>query len=1292
MQKGDKYLVKLGKDLLERNMKEESVISSSIADSSGEIPESIYLDTIKLVKLLKEIKENGNVQDSHRQQIIAYIKDIVNDLDETTNGPALQISSGPTILNAYRVISYAFLFIENNFTQSETLNDSTQEFERIKDKYKELKGRYAELQTKYDALIRESDFEDRSSIIEAKSISLESDMNALEQQNEQLKRELEESRNANEAYNELLGLLKSRFNLPSYATTDSIITKIKDDNERQNREKYDSESDNQAELIKQELEKEKEEKEKLLNEIESLKQDNKNLKAQLESSNNANDELNNQMKDLRSQISELSQPNTSDAKIFVLETDLHAQKIKYNELQEDYNKKKEKNRNLQVILSQLKDECKNKQIEYETLQMKNDKLQVDVDELKAKLLKQESNSASINEIESKGEENRKLHEALYDIAEQLEIVTSDLSKENESKNHLVELLHRQSSALSEAEQQIKNIKKESSDKDARLKQLQTKLDEMKESIENADCASADITKELCQYTSANVQKSELQSQMLLILSEDKDLVSRLVELINLLISHQKIALIEKTKSSSEKELQEQNSRLLLYISNLVHFVDQVANSSDVQDWFVESAQSYEVRTRLIAQVTKVEAFLKSNGLSTSEQKLCDSYAHFPSFIKKLIEESDIASAEDIQEIKSINEQFALANSILVKYSNELQQRGNVLISDMKSMKNELTKANEITANKIEEATCELENRLQDIQYERDDLKDKLKRIQNELRKAGNNSNSNIKCLNIINGNNNSCEEDEEEEVTQEVYIKALEGKVEQLVAELEHVNELHDNETENLNQRLDILSKEYDAYKESAETTQNEIQSQNQSLSNQISRLLENKTIIEEKLNEVNENNKQLHDVLEEQTKQMDEFNKVREQERESIIKDYEEKKEEQEQIFKSQIDELNKELADKDEQMKEQVYQIKQCVKEDIKRMKNEIDIQTRRASEIRGNYEPILADLRSKLTEARKNETSARDELLKASSEVKDVKSQLATSRVDNKMLKMKINAAEEKLKREKSLIDTQYKMKILQIETDNQANIDKVKQSLISAQHVFLVSICERFKDFVDFSQSINEESVSSLLDRVSTAVDKSSSRFKDLERFYAEINQIRSILNIDQSASLLQPITELVQKNSQYESEKEKLESEKADIAKALKQTRKLAKAVSSANEWEEWSRRLYSIITDNFATVKNVNETRHALEEALMSSIGQRQMWRHMDILRTEKALYASGLVNANQKSHMKPTFTSVLASVISLLRIQKSSGHMKCTISMPRIEKSPSKSSDSQQLTPKKKWPILSSI
>jgi hypothetical protein len=64
-----------------------------------------------------------------------------------------------------------------------------------------------------------------------------------------------------------------------------------------------------------------------------------------------------------------------------------------------------------------------------------------------------------------------------------------------------------------------------------------------------------------------------------------------------------------------------NDHLVAYYSNLLQFVDRLANSREVHSSFIDSSREDDLRPQSIAQFGQLGSFLKYNGLDVAPSDL-----------------------------------------------------------------------------------------------------------------------------------------------------------------------------------------------------------------------------------------------------------------------------------------------------------------------------------------------------------------------------------------------------------------------------------------------------------------------------------------------------------------------------------------------------------------------------------------------------------------------------------------------------------------------------------------------
>lgn len=1295
---------KLGLTILEQNMSEENCCLSGsqceYPDTSSSFESSMYLN---LVQLSKYLEENGlniditkELTDEQHLQIMLLVEKLLDDLKSNGKEPSLRIGPGPRYYHVYRVITYALLVLEHS--------------------NKEI---YDKLKSSYDSLLQTTTtYESTPTFSSTKSeISTPSNIQFIDTTDKE----------AEEKTNQLIKYLIEYFNLPADTTIYDVLSQIKishlinpeekDDRihalEAENRRLvgmiqtptiiFDSNETPKIPDAKPVVDVYKiVEDNNNKNEIEKLKSEISLLKAQLESSQQNEKSKSSMITDLTEQISKLkdqvNRNDSNDAKIFVLETDNNVLQMKVNDLTEDNKRKRDKNRDLHNKIKLLKQEYQNQQVEIESLKMQNDKLQVDLDESQAQLRLKLNNSASEADLEAKNAEISKLNVALDELAEQQQDTLNDLATENDTKNRLYSLLQKQNLVVADLENQISDMRKQVEEKTERCKQVQQKLNEVIKQNEENKCNHQEVVYKLLEFIESLQENNEILNLVSGILKNNQNNTDKIIKSFEILYNNSG-KLLNQNKTEDEKSLQSKNERLLVYICNLVHFIDQVANSQDIQDWLIGDSLP-DFRSKLLAQVTHIETFMKANKLFDENQEIADIFAHFPQFIKSNFEKNGMFANENCNEYIAIIQMFTLANEILAKFSEELQNRGQMLMGEMKTMSNELQRLNDNINEKIEDATFELNSKLMTAQNDFEVLSDKVAKAQNLLRKESTNpyanNTLNFKLLGILSSQTEFPEEEEDAEFLDEIpnkqlqdYIKALESKIHQILENQQHVDEEYTSQISDLQKDIEELQNEKDILAEQKSDIENfnlekihELEEEIEGLKNQLEKLLEDYEMVKAE-------NAELKATTEEQLKHISEIGELRKKEKAQQKAELEANYQKELKELQDAMNDLQKLFEEKEQQTKEEMKLMTNQAKEDQKRYQSEIEMQTKRANEIRNHYEPILADLRTKLSDARMHETQAQDELFRVTSENKDLKSQLSSTRVDAKMLQMKLNASEEKMKREKKLAETQFSMKLLAMETDSQNKFDNYKADMEAKNHALFVKVCELFKEFVDFGEAISSESVYNLLKRVSDKLNKSAKRDADLQKLFNEQTEVRNLLKIAPGQSVIQGVSAAAAKCDEFEKRKKKLEEDEKEVSDALKKARVNLSTTENSKEWEEWAKRMSAIVSENFSSTKNNQEIRFTLEEALMNSIGQRQIWRRIDILRAEKQLLQSNMIRNALKANKQPelSLTTMMSVVIPIRRLQKLSGHLKCAISIPKLDGSMPKKQTKEDK--KYTWPIL---
>ena len=268
---------------------------------------------------------------------------------------------------------------------------------------------------------------------------------------------------------------------------------------------------------------------------------------------------------------------------------------------------------------------------------------------------------------------------------------------------------------------------------------------------------------------------------------------------------------------------------------------------------------------------------------------------------------------------------------------------------------------------------------------------------------------------------------------------------------------------------------------------------------------------------------------------------------------------------------------------------------------------------------------------------------------------------------MTESKLTALEERTKREKALLEGQTKIKVLNLENQYETDIEALKLEMKQNVRNILVRVCEVFKRFYDFREQITEESVVRLLEKVTSLMTDLEAKNDEYKASHENLDRVCQILGARSVQDALSQLPVLLSARTQFE----QLEQEVKECLGTAKD-RKTAEATVSRleqelNVWTLWAKRLHAMATEEFSIRKSPQSLRFVIEEALMSAIGQRQVWRRMEILRTEKQILTENdrAVLARSDSDSPISLRSQVAAFVAIYRLQKLSGHVHCFVTHP---------------------------
>ena len=1177
----------------------------------------IQLSNLFKANHINDICDISNKNKVDLNQIEYLIQVILSDLEKIGKNPTSNISSNPQINEAYQILSFSLMYIKENQMQNnehnsnfknlpETMKSILKKNEDLLNENRKLKAKLARLAplNKNDSYFRP--FENSTEFI-----NFLADEYNLEQSKKQIEKNANKSFSSidmNKSTSETLSELDIQL--------DSLKNRIgKLHNQLSTNDDYAS--DNVQSLLSL-IERYKEESQRLIEDNNNLSyqlkvaiQDNIALSTSNSGKTQENDELNN-------------------ARIIILKSNLKAIKNKYNELSRRNMKQKDRIENISGMLKLASEKLKEKDDEISKLKLNLNKIMLEYDNNISKAANNNDKSTSLNkELKLKEDENIKYKKAFDELYTQMNSLTKELQLESNNKNCFYEIIQKQTLLINKYESILKTNEMETEKNKESISKYSNQIKQMKKEARylNYENIEKEILGDISNYLSDQNIPNEINKGINEILNNDaNDLSSKIVALLEYLISTISDFCEDDDKEMVNEQnfLDEQNNRLIAYCSNLIQFFEQLANSGEMQKWIIGSTQDDNFRPLLLAQCNRIEDFLKKY---TDLPLNYEDFIDFPSRVGKILQ--NCKGYRKNKELILILQLCATANDALRRYAHNLSDSNRHLIVDIQELRHEIKQINTESLLKIDEVTNSTNSKIQKEKRNSGAIKKVLldvhQNLYNFIKTAHNSNETDIndaisKCLKLI---NSVCKDELNDKIIHEIKILAQNRKNKE--------NEQHMKEINSL------------------KTSNKELKKQIQSLKNELSNITQDKIKLKETLKEANKEMNQLQKTIENQ-------NKV-EQTNPDIELQLLNQKENENQIsalkneinnWKKKYEELQSVNASKKKQIKKEFKIKEKFIQSELEKQKNQND-------EIKKQYEEIISQYTEKLNESRKNEANLKEIGEKTVSDLKNIQSELSSTRVEIRMLKMKVASNEEKLHREKNLMETQFKMALLNSETKQQTILEKERSQYDSQSHELYVLICEKFKEYFDFSQVISRESVIDLLDNVRINLQRTREHLGIVESYVSEMNTIRVILGINNSDPIVPSISKIVKKLVKLQDIKKHLK----EIISANKQENVLpinqdisnndnnnnVSKVDKLNayEWEQWALKLYSIISDNFKTYLSPKALQFALEEALMAGLSQRLVVKRLDTLRTEKAIFSSlisKITTKNISTHILYSFTS----------------------------------------------------
>ena len=253
------------------------------------------------------------------------------------------------------------------------------------------------------------------------------------------------------------------------------------------------------------------------------------------------------------------------------------------------------------------------------------------------------------------------------------------------------------------------------------------------------------------------------------------------------------------------------------------------------------------------------------------------------------------------------------------------------------------------------------------------------------------------------------------------------------------------------------------------------------------------------------------------------------------------------------------------------------------------------------------------------------------------------------ERRSLERKVKQAEAKQERAIALMESQTKVKLLELEGDMQTKVQNTKNEYNSIIQTFLVDICKKFSTYVNVEQPITIENVGLILQQVK--------------------NDVESVPALRRMEELVSDVKEILQLNSNGEIEDE-LKALLHERAQMLHQLEQSEQAKSYIFQLESWIERMFSVCSGGLGQSDELPVMQKRIEELIYNAVGEGNR-NEVELLRTQKQILTSPSIHAVHMPRRHRSLRHVIVAISFALRVQKSAGHMESVLGLPSRQTSP---------------------
>ena len=822
------------------------------------------------------------------------------------------------------------------------------------------------------------------------------------------------------------------------------------------------------------------------------------------------------------------------------------------------------------------------------------------------------------------------------------------------------------------------------------KQLVATVKSLRNELKNLSESVADQNQILKPFEDIPIKSDDIKN----IIISDSPILDKVKSIVDILSLH----------IFSSEDIMVSNQKLLSLASGLFRFLSSIGSSKSAYTSIYSDTPFEDMRGVLISQAERIQLFLNDNAMGIVQDN-----SLFETLINKgnnknlldnvssYLKEFHTPQTIEAEQLYICLMEAIAAADVLRKFSAEAKNACQRQLTDVRDLKDYSKKLEQ----SIEIQQTETLNSIQESNERADYTVNAVKSI---LRKAVLTGQHNLEpvldSLDVIEDTNIITQT--EDVTNDQEYLKALQKQLDQLrqtnmelkkgrealikqtqndlLRVQEQVAKMKDSTKKRMAQKRKENSQLSNALREANEKIE-ELTRENEDLQSQLEHM-DSESEVRSAYSKSNTNNDRNHehDHEDERSSRTNRSEKTNRSNRTSPSKANNDPIDESDNLDNENSKELIKEIQEQFTDTKEEYERVIQSVKKEVeeyqeskqrefdaakssfenllKKAQSDLDNQREENSRLKREIQRLedeIEEYKDQLNESKRAEDDALDQAEKISKKYQEIHEDLTILEEEKKRISTRLESSEKNasiyqniLKDHRELNDS-YSTLLQQFDESRTESTREMQE--------FLNGIAQLFTSYVDLTNRLDTHSILEMLKRVRDDVSGSSSASSKLQKKETILSQTREALKVEKDSQIPAEVLNLVRQHTKSSEDA----AEKAKENKALQDSR------LNFLQIQDWLIRMYVLCSGGVCQDVTTAEMENTVEDALVANFGNMIQARKLGLLKAEKKLLNSGILQAKAEK-TKLSFRHILIVMMLVVKTKRLSGHMESAYTFENVQ------------------------